>query len=659
MKKLAVLSLALLMAACSNYKVGKKKPVFKSGEIVNNQFIFSGDQAVVAKYLKEQGVKYQFVTLDKQDEFYQVKYSGANLDVGQIMVDLDGKVKSIEPNRIFATQSSMNKYEWPSDKFFFKQWGLNNIGQTAPFGISGKRGADMGILDAWKKTKGKGSVIAVIDTGCDYTHPDLKGSILVNQKEAPANGGITGVDDDKNGYTDDVYGYDFVSRGRTTPYYGVPGDPDPMDESDHGTHCSGAIAATADNGIGVAGVAPEAKLICVRVGDESGLATVDIFRGIRYAISRHVDIMTNSYGGDSERESPLISSIIEKAEQAGILFVVAAGNNGTDNDVKRTYPADMKLDGLENGKFKNVLVVGASDNEDNPASWSNYGANSVDVFAPGVNIVSTIPNKTHNPTGVYAVMSGTSMATPYVAGVAALLISYNPALRGHPDEIVRLIDSTAAQKASMVGKAVSNGRIDAVRALEQSYNKANLSNVNWLYKADNYKMKGFNKELVDIRKEFHVEGAKEMKIHFNFVQLEPTYDSVYIYDKNFRLITEVDTLLTNDLWSGVVPGDTVYVRFVNSLVKEVKINPLGGGAPMSESSCESSGATSMTPAGNDKYICSGDSEDSSMGGDGSTEYTTFNSEGFSVDQIAYVPADKPAPAEQAAATPEKQIGEGK
>lgn len=641
MKKSLLLAIAVAATsqACSRGGSGSsaKVPTFRTDRVVSNEFLMRGKKEEAQKVLAEMKLAAHFEELG-QDQ-YAVQYKG-DADLREVMEEVAPHVLSIEPNAILETQSNLNRFEWPSDKMFSKQYALNNVGQSAPFSIPGERGADMDILEAWKKTQGSPDVVVgIIDTGCDYTHPDLKHALKINEKEAPANGGIAGIDDDANGYVDDVYGYNFVSSDLTSPYYGVAGRPDPMDDNSHGTHVSGAIAAEANNGIGVAGVAPNVKIICVKIGSAQGqISTKDAFRGIRYARARGVQIMTNSWGGPGKYDSSLLNAEIHEVEKAGILFVVAAGNDGQNIDVSQTYPASLKNDGKKDGRFKNVLVVGASDNKDNPAYFSNFGAESVDVFAPGVMILSTVPNKNADgsdgpETGTYGVMSGTSMATPYVTAVAALLMSYNPALRGHPEDVINLIDRTADVKESLTGKAISNGRINANRALEQSVNKQ-LKPMIWQTKPYDLAQRGYNKELVDIRHEISVPNAKALKVHFNFVDIQEPYDSLYIYDKNYRLVTHVESTDTADFWSPIIPGDKMYVRFVNAKVQRVLGMPVQLG---SEAECSSRGATNILRVSSDKFNCDVDAEDSSGGGN--KPFFTFNSEGFSIDQLSYVAGD--------------------
>ncbi len=616
-------------AACTKVKSAKPQKI-SSSKYVANEFIFSGNQETVAKYLTDQGLQAKFELLDAEDGFYHVKVEG-DADVEQILSDLKGITRSVEPNWYVHPIASIRKAEWPTDKLFFKQWALNNIGQSAPYGLPGVRGADMDVIRVWNNvTKGSDEiVVAVIDTGCDVTHPDLKDNIWVNTKESPAHGGIPGKDDDGNGYIDDVYGYDFVSSGRTS-FKGFPGDSEAFDDSGHGTHCAGSIGAQPNNAIGIAGLNWKVKIMCVRFLSDMGGTSVDAFRAVRYARENGAHIMSNSWGGTSD-ESELFKSELRKAERQGILFVAAAGNNGTNNDIQPHYPSNLSNAEYRGQKFTNVISVAASDNMDAPADFTNYGHETVDIFAPGVAIVSTYPqNLTPEGRPPYAIMSGTSMAAPYVAGVAALMMAANPALKGKPAEVIRLINETADVKDTMIGKVRSNGRINAYKAVTAQLDGPKPPEV-WRTKQHVIDQRGFQTELVDIRHEIKVEGAKSIKVHFDFLQIDEPYDSVYLYDKNLRLVARIEQNLVDDFWSPAIPGDTVYVRFVNSWLQQVTRNPFQA---RSEADCVSRGAVRIEKIG-ETYNCEVDSENSSSNG-GSKKYYSFNSEGFRIDQVAYL-----------------------
>ncbi|MFP2957244.1 S8 family serine peptidase [Myxococcus sp. 1LA] len=250
-------------------------------------------------------------------------------------------------------------------------------------------------------------VVAVIDTGVDFTHPDLAGSMWVNPGEIPGNG----IDDDGNGYIDDIHGIDAADPTRTAP---------PMDVNGHGTHVAGIIAASAGNRVGVAGVSPGARLLACKFENAEGyLETATAIRCLDYLLdlksraNHPVNvIVANASWGGGVAESALRDALT-RASAAGLLFVAGAGNSGMDlSEGRRFLPADYHL--------PNIISVGATDASDRRADFSNTGRQRVDVFAPGVSILSTVPG------GGYAVYNGTSMAAPHVSGLVALLYAQAP-----------------------------------------------------------------------------------------------------------------------------------------------------------------------------------------------------------------------------------------
>ena len=210
-------------------------------------------------------------------------------------------------------------------------------------------------------------LVGVIDTGVDYNHPDLAANIWTNPGEIAGNG----IDDDGNGYIDDVHGYDFVNN-----------DGDPMDDNGHGTHFSGTIGGVGNNGIGVAGVNWNVKIMALKFLDSGGSgSTANAVAGVQYATMMGVDVTSNSWGGGGFSQA--LYDAIDAAGAANIAFVAAAGNNGANNDTSPAYPAAYDL--------PNIISVAATDDNDELASFSNYGAASVDLGAPGVDILSTLP----------------------------------------------------------------------------------------------------------------------------------------------------------------------------------------------------------------------------------------------------------------------------
>ncbi|MCX6924894.1 MAG: S8 family peptidase, partial [Verrucomicrobia bacterium] len=316
----------------------------------------------------------------------------------------------------------------PNDARFSELWGMNNTGQTG-----GTSDADIDAPEAWGLNTGSRQVIvAVIDTGVDYTHPDLTNNIWTNPGEIPGNG----IDDDGNGFVDDVHGYDFVNN-----------DGNPMDDHYHGTHCAGTIGAEGNNGIGVAGVCWQVRIMPVKFLDANGNgSTANAISAIEYATLMGARVMNNSWGGGGYEQS--LKDVIDAAGAAGCVFVAAAGNSyGNNNDANPFYPASYTS--------ANLVAVMSTDNNDVRSTFSNYGQTSVHLAAPGSSILSCQPG------GGYQLLSGTSMATPHVSGACALLLSANPMLS--VSQIKQALLSTV--DPTLPGQCVSGGRLNLARAL--------------------------------------------------------------------------------------------------------------------------------------------------------------------------------------------------
>src|SRR6266581_2407804 len=336
------------------------------------------------------------------------------------------KVEAAEPNYIVKAVAT------PDDPRYPEQWSLNNIGQTG-----GTPGADIDAPEAWDRVTGSsGIVVAVIDTGVDYTHPDLAANIWTNPGEIPGNG----IDDDGNGYVDDVHGFDFCNN-----------DNDPMDDHGHGTHVSGTIAAVGNNGIGVAGVNWSAQIMPVKfLGPGGSGYTSDAIRAVLYATDMGARVLNNSWGGGGYSEA--LRDAVVAAYEANVLFVAAAGNSSNNADVVPLYPAAYDV--------PNVISVAATDHYDGLAYFSNYGPNSVHLGAPGVNILSTV-SATGDPccsdASGYKLLSGTSMATPHVAGSAALLLAQDASRSAIG--LKSLLLDTVNPVPSLAGITVTGGRL--------------------------------------------------------------------------------------------------------------------------------------------------------------------------------------------------------
>ena len=332
-------------------------------------------------------------------------------------------VEFAEPNYIYHVSGI------PNDPSFPLLWGLQNTGQTG-----GTPGDDIHAPQAWSTFTGSPSVlVGVVDTGADYTHPDLAANMWVNPGEIPGNG----MDDDGNGFIDDVHGWDFANN-----------DNDPMDDHFHGTHVSGTIGAVGNNGIGVVGVNWTVRIMPIKFLDAGGSGSTDAaIHAIDYATMMGVKVINASWGGGGYSEALRLS--IQAAGNAGVLFVAAAGNAGTNTDINPNYPSSYDLD--------NIVAVAATDANDQLASFSNYGVQSVDLGAPGVNVYSTFPGNS------YGTLSGTSMATPHVVGVAALIRGRIPAATVAVTKALLL--NRAQPRPGLQGLVLTGGRLDALMSI--------------------------------------------------------------------------------------------------------------------------------------------------------------------------------------------------
>lgn len=372
--------------------------------------------------------------------FYSVTADSLNQ---KSLADLqaDPRVEYVEESQTYSFQpvDTAAMKEDIQDAKFSDQWGLKNTGRNSGGWFSrGKAGEDINAEGVWKLTRGVKEVkVAVIDTGVDYKHDDLRANMWVNTAEQ---NGVEGVDDDGNGYVDDVHGYDFANK-----------DGDPMDGQGHGTHCAGVIGAL-HNRSGTRGVMNDVKIIAIKFLSDSGRGeTEDAISSIEYAIKVGANVMSNSWGGGAFSQA-LLDAIVA-ANDAGIVFVAAAGNSRADNDKRDTYPANYEVD--------NVISVGAMDGSGKKSSFSNYGKKTVHIFAPGSNIMSTMPNNR------YAKQSGTSMAAPFVSGAMGLLLSSSPNMT--PLEARQQLEATAVRNGSL-DNVTTSGRMDAARLIKNERN---------------------------------------------------------------------------------------------------------------------------------------------------------------------------------------------
>lgn len=338
-----------LAKSTADYKAGEVLVRFKSGVTIASQSAaHSAVGATVAK-------SFRIVP-----NLYKVNLAKGSVEDAVRAYEAMPYVEYAQPN--YAKHAA----GVPNDPSFEDLWGMNNTGQTG-----GTEDADIDAVEAWDMTSGSDDVlIAVIDTGIDYNHPDLEQNMWINVPEAE---GDPGVDDDDNGYTDDIHGWDSVNE-----------DGDPMDDHGHGTHCSGTIGAQGDDGYGLAGVNWDVSIMGIKFLDAGGNGwTDDELECFEYADTMGVTLLSNSWGGYYPEDPAEVDAMEAMSDT---LFFFAAGNNANDNDgAFQHYPSSYDLD--------NILAVGASDHNDDPAGFSNYGATSVDVFAPGAGIKSTVPGQ--------------------------------------------------------------------------------------------------------------------------------------------------------------------------------------------------------------------------------------------------------------------------
>lgn len=290
---------------------------------------------------------------------------------------------------------------------------------------------------AWKINSGSEKVVvAVIDTGADINHPDLKENLWVNPGEIPGNG----IDDDANGYIDDIYGWNFAANNNQV-----------VDENGHGTHIAGIVGARGGNNIGTSGVAPRVRLMILKYFDREMSEAQNVantVRAIQYATRMKAQIINYSGGGFSRFTAE--EAAIREAGRQGILVVAAAGNERMNSDIFGFYPADYGL--------PNIVSVTAVDRDKKFVPTSNYGRKTVHIAAPGKEIYSTLPG------GRYGLMTGTSQATAFVTGVAALLISRSPSFRD-PEALIQYLVQTGDHDIALNGRTKYQTRLNAYRAL--------------------------------------------------------------------------------------------------------------------------------------------------------------------------------------------------
>lgn len=348
-------------------------------------------------------------------------------------------------------------FDYPDDPYNDALWAFDNPGYythyygSFPVTQSSVKDVDMNIWDAWEnypltKEETRPVVIAVIDTGIDYRHPDLRDHMWTNPNEIPDNG----IDDDGNGYVDDIYGWDFYNNDASVCHYietenGYTVDPD--DNDNHGTHIAGIIAATANNSIGISGVASNVniKIMSLKIhgGSSSSGSVANAIKAIRYAEAMGADICNLSWGTANYSQALELT-----IRESSMLFISAAGNNGINNNSTPTFPASLRL--------PNLISVAYIRNDGTLAEDSNYGVSTVEIAAPGEDIYSTLVGK-------YGYSSGTSMAAPHITGLAAMIYAYQENI--YPAQVKELIINTMTPLDALTGYLINPGIPDAGAAI--------------------------------------------------------------------------------------------------------------------------------------------------------------------------------------------------
>lgn len=489
-------------------------------------------------------------TIDlSSEQLHVVKTTQKSLESVIAQLESDPNIEFAEPNFIYnlvkpveevslddmlrPLRETQAPYSTPSDPKFDQLWGLQNTGDNEPrSSLPGVVGADIDAMKAWEITKGSSDVtIAVIDTGIDYNHPDLAENMWTNPNEIAGNG----IDDDNNGFVDDVYGYNFAV-----------GSGDPLDGHSHGTHCAGTIGAVHDNAEGVAGVMSNVNFVAVKFLSDSGSGTTEnAIKSVDYATQLDVDIMSNSWGGGGRSQA--LEDAIKRANEKGILFVVAAGNSSSNNDSRPQYPANYEVD--------NVISVAASTAQDDLASFSCYGRETVHIAAPGHRILSSTKN------GGYSVYSGTSMAAPHVSGALGLLLAQEGRLP--VQEVRERLMATSEPVPALRGKTINGGRLNAYNLLTDTRPVRNSPKPGEWVSVDLdevFESSHPYEDNVSQTVGYSVEGAKYIRLKVKEYDLERGYDFLEVANANGLVIEKISGK-GSDYSSDYIEGDSMTVTF--------------------------------------------------------------------------------------------------
>lgn len=405
-------------------------PLKPTGRVVEREVLIKLKADAPAAVMKEIRSAADSDTSDRltklrSGEIWRVHSRSKNVDALTKALSNNPNIEFVEPDQILELTAT------PNDASYAQLWGLKNTGQAIA-GTYGLAGDDISAEAAWSVTTGSSSVVVgVVDTGIDYTHPDLAANMWSN----PGGKGNA------------------LCASGTHGFNAITKTCDPKDDHYHGTHVAGTIGAVGNNGVGVVGVNWSVSLMALKFLNSQGYgSTGDAIAAIDFAVQAKIDgvnvrVLSNSWGGGAFSKALLAE--INKANENDILFVAAAGNSGNNSDYSANYPSSYATD--------NMISVAATDNRDGIAYFSNWGPTTVHLGAPGVDVYSTTPN------GAYAYLSGTSMAAPHVSGVAALLLAKDPSLT--TAQVKKAILDNTDPIASMQGKTITGGRLNAARAL--------------------------------------------------------------------------------------------------------------------------------------------------------------------------------------------------
>lgn len=439
------------------------------------------------------------------------------------------QIKYAEPNYVYR------KLVTPNDTDFSRQWDMVNTGQADKAGQVGTVGADINVAPVWDRgiTGSRNVLVAVIDTGVDYNHHDLRDNIYTNPNEIAGDG----IDNDGNGVIDDVHGANFVAGGVGT---GAS-----MDDNEHGTHCAGTIGAVGNNGVGLVGVNWQVSILPVKFLSAEGSGSSEgAINAIKYATRMGANVLSNSWGGGPFSEA--LRDAIQESNDAGAIFIAAAGNSASNNDARPSYPASYEI--------PNIVSVAATDNKDRIASFSNYGRNTVHVAAPGVNILSTVPGNR------YDTFSGTSMACPHVAGMAALLWSANPSMTAV--QIKERLMNTSVPVSGLRTKTAARGRVDMLNAIDNVV-PASPWPADTEFRDFTYALESAHPYVDNLKAPYQVRipGARFIRVFFEKIDTEAGYDYVAISDASGAEAERISGTMENYM-TDFVQGDTLNLKFV-------------------------------------------------------------------------------------------------